>query len=34
MSYMRYIMRGLDGVTSESAYPSANVFTAGLSLYF
>ena len=34
VSYMRYIMQGLDGVTSESAYPSANVFSAGLSLYF
>jgi hypothetical protein len=33
-SYMRYIMTGLDGITSQTAYPSANTFTAGLSLYF
>lgn len=33
-SYMRYIMQGLDGVTSQSAYPSANVFNAGLRIWF
>jgi hypothetical protein len=32
--YSRFIMRGLDGVTSESAYPSANVFSLGGSVYF
>ncbi len=33
-SYMRYVMRGLDGVTSQSAYPSANVFNIGLRIWF
>ena len=33
-SYMRYVMRGLDGVTSQSAYPSANVFSLGLRIWF
>ena len=33
-SYMRYVMEGLDGVTSQSAYPSANVFNAGLRVWF
>ena len=33
-SYMRYVMRGLDGVTSQSAYPSANVFSIGLRVWF
>jgi len=33
-SYMRYIMSGLDGVTSQSAYPSANVFNLGLRVWF
>lgn len=33
-SYMRYVMRGLDGATSQSAYPSANVFSAGLRIWF
>jgi hypothetical protein len=33
-SYYRYIMRGLDGVTSQSAYPSANVASIGLRLWF
>lgn len=32
--YKRYVMRGLDGVTSQSAYPSANVFTVGARLVF
>jgi hypothetical protein len=32
--YMRYVMRGLDGVTSQSAYPSANVFNIGLRIWF
>jgi len=33
-SYLRYIMEGLDGVTSQSAYPAANVFNAGFRLWF
>ncbi|MDB6020927.1 MAG: hypothetical protein JWQ04_784 [Pedosphaera sp.] len=33
-SYMRYIMEGLDGVTSPSAYPSANVYTIGARIWF
>lgn len=33
-SYMRYVMQGLDGVTSQSAYPSANVYNIGLRLWF
>ena len=32
--FKRYIMRGLDGVTSPTAYPSANVFTMGARLWF
>jgi hypothetical protein len=32
--YKRYVMEGLDGVTSQTAYPSANVFTIGLRLNF
>lgn len=32
--YMRYVMRGLDGITSETAYPTANVFTLGLRGWF
>jgi hypothetical protein len=32
--YMRYIMQGLDGVTSQSAYPAANVFTIGMRVWF
>ena len=33
-SYKRYVMQGLDGVTSQTAYPSANVFTIGGRLLF
>lgn len=33
-NYYRYIMRGLDGVTSQSAYPSANVASVGLRVWF
>jgi hypothetical protein len=33
-SYLRYAMRGLDGATSQSAYPSANVFSLGLRIWF
>ncbi|MDB6056700.1 MAG: hypothetical protein JWO95_544 [Verrucomicrobiales bacterium] len=32
--YMRYVMRGLDDMTSQSAYPSANIFTVGLRGWF
>ena len=32
--YKRYVMEGLDSVTSDSAYPSANVFTIGARIYF
>lgn len=32
--YMRYVMRGLDDMTSQSAYPSANIFTLGLRGWF
>jgi hypothetical protein len=32
--YQRYGMRGLDGVTSQSAYPKANIVTVGARLWF
>ena len=32
--YLRYAMRGLDGATSQSAYPSAHVFTVGARIWF
>jgi hypothetical protein len=34
LAYKRYIMRGLDGVTPQGQYPSANAFTAGLGVEF
>ena len=34
VTYKRYIMQGLDGVTSQSAYPTANVFTVGARAFF
>jgi len=34
LSYLRYMMHGLDGVTSQSAFPSANVGSAGIRLWF
>jgi hypothetical protein len=34
VGYQRYDMHGLDGVTSASAYPVANIFTVGLRLWF
>jgi len=34
VAYKRYEMRGLDGVTSQSAYPKANVVTVGARLWF
>ena len=33
-SYKRYVMNGLDGVTSPSAYPSAHIITVGARLWF
>jgi hypothetical protein len=33
-SYLRYVMRGLDGVTSQSAYPSANIISIGCRIWF
>lgn len=33
-SYRRYVMEGLDGVTAQSAYPSANVFSIGARFFF
>ena len=32
--YKRYLMNGLDSVTSQSAYPDANIFTASLRVWF
>jgi long-subunit fatty acid transport protein len=32
--YMRYVMRGLDDMTSQTAFPSANIFTLGLRGWF
>ncbi len=34
VAYQRYVMKGLDSVTSQSAYPSANVFTLGTRIWF
>jgi hypothetical protein len=34
VGYSRYIMQGLDGATSQSAYPSANVYTVGGRFWF
>jgi len=34
VSYMRYTMQGLDGVTSQSAYPSANLISFGARVWF
>jgi hypothetical protein len=32
--YQRYVTQGLDGATSQSAYPSANIFTIGATITF
>jgi hypothetical protein len=32
--YKRYIMKGLDGITSPSAYPQANVYSVGCRVPF
>lgn len=34
LAYKRYQMNGLDGVTSQSAYPNANIVTVGARLWF
>ena len=34
LGYKRYEMYGKDGVTSQSAYPQANIFTAGFRWWF
>jgi hypothetical protein len=34
VAYQRYVMKGLDGITSPTAYPSANVFTIGARVWF
>ena len=33
-AYKRYEMRGLDGVTPQSSYAAANIYTVGLRLHF
>jgi len=33
-TYLRYVMQGLDGVTSQSAYPSANLISFGARVWF
>jgi len=33
-AYQRYDMTGTDGVTSASAYPTANIFSAGVRVWF
>lgn len=32
--FKRYVMRGLDGATSQSAYPAANVYSIGARIWF
>lgn len=34
LAYKRYEMHGLDGVSPQAVYPSANVFTIGCGLWF
>jgi hypothetical protein len=34
VQYMRYEMHGTDGVTSQSAYPTANIVSVGASVWF
>ena len=34
VSYLRYVMQGLDGVTSQSAYPAANLVSFGARIWF
>ena len=33
-AYKRYVMEGTDGVTAKDQYPSAHVFTGGLTVWF
>lgn len=33
-AYKRYVMEGNDDITSASAYPSANILTGGISVWF
>jgi hypothetical protein len=33
-SFYRYMLQGLDGVTSQSAYPSANIGSLGIRIWF
>ena len=33
-TYLRYVMKGLDGVTSQSAYPAANLISFGARVWF
>jgi hypothetical protein len=33
-AYKRYVMQGLDGETSQTAYPSAHIFTIGARVFF
>ena len=33
-AYKRYMQRGLDGATSDTAYADANVWTLGLRVWF
>ena len=32
LDYSRYNMRGTDGATPQSAYPQANIYSAGVQL--
>jgi hypothetical protein len=32
--YRRYVMNGLDGITSSTAYPKANVYSMGARIWF
>ena len=34
LEYQRYVMSGKDSVTSASAYPNANTFSAGFRIWF
>ena len=34
VAYKRYVMEGNDGETASSAYPKANIYTAGVTIWF
>jgi hypothetical protein len=34
ISFQRYVMRGRDGITSQSAFPTANITSVGLGWKF